>query len=105
MLEVGTHTEVFRRLGLCKPILSLYIILLSLAGSESRSEKRHRCRVAPVARDANGAEICLKSVFLLSVEIYFKRLYILKRAKGSLSALGLEGIVVVRDIANDVEAP
>ena len=105
MLEVGTHAEVFRGLGLREPILSLNVVLLTLTGGECRAEERHRGGVAPVACDAHGAKISLKAVFLLSVEIDFERFHVFERAEGRLAALRLEGIVVVRDVADDVETP
>ena len=58
-----------------------------------------------MARDAHRAEISPEAVLLLTVEIDFERLHVFERAEGSLAALGLESIVVVRDVADDVEAP
>ena len=40
MLHIRTHTEVFRRLCLCQPVLSLNVITLLLFRCESRCEER-----------------------------------------------------------------
>ena len=39
MLHIRTHTEVFRRLRLCQPVLSLNVITLLLLRRESRCEE------------------------------------------------------------------
>ena len=58
-----------------------------------------------MACDAHGAKISLEAVFLLSVEIDFKRFHVFERAEGRFAALWLKRIVVVRDVADDVETP
>ena len=105
VLEVGAHAEVLGCLSLREPVLPLYVVLLTLTGGECRAEERHRGGVAPVACDAHRAEISPEAVLLLTVEIDFERLHVLERAEGSLAALRLESIMVVRDVADDVKAP
>ena len=106
MLHIRTHTEVFRRLRLCQPVLSLNVITLLLLRCESRCEEGEVGARTQMACDSQRTEEGTEEVFLLSIEVDTELSFTFsQRTEVCLTVFWLEVITVVRDVTDEVYLP
>ena len=85
--------------------MSLDVVAFLLLGLEGRTQECDARGVAEVARDAQGTKESAENILLLSVKIDAEGLDILHRTERGLAVFGLEVVVVVGDVAYEVDAP
>ena len=105
MLEEGTHTEVLAGLGLCEPVLPLYVVFLLFSRVECRRDERERRAVGQVMGDAEGTEERAEKVFFLSIEIDAERFDVLHGTEAGFPIFGFKVIVIVGNVSDKVDAP
>ena len=105
MFHVRSNSQLFRRLGVVKPILALNVVCLLFFRMEGRGKDFHCGGVAEMASYGSGSEHGAEDILFLTIEIDLKRLNVFHRSKACLTVLWLEIVVVFRDVTDDVNAP
>ena len=105
VLHIGAHTEVLTGFCLCEPVLSLNVVGFLLLGIEGRRDEREVGVLGQVSGDVERAKEGAEQVALPTVEIDAEGLHVLHRAKLGLAVFGLEVVVVVRNVADEVDGP
>ena len=83
----------------------MYVVGLAFLGGESGEAEGEGAAAAELTGEGKGTEHGAEEVLLLTVEIDAEALDILHGAEVGLAVLGLEAVVVARDIADDIERP
>ena len=105
VLEIGSYGQILASLGLRQPVLPLNVELFLLARVISRSQKADVGVSVKVMRQVERAEIGAEQVFFFTIEIHFECLYVLQGSERGLAVVRLEIVVVVRDVADEVDGP
>ena len=105
VFHIGSHTERLTRIGVVEPVLALYVVGFLLFCMEGGCQEFYLCGVAEGTGDTGGTKEGTEDIFFLTVEVDLKRLYIFHRTEGSLTVLGLEIEMILRDITDEVNGP
>ena len=105
MFHVGTYAQLLLCLCVVQPVLSLNVVRLLFFGVENRIQQTDLAVLAEVACQSGCGEERAENVALFSVEVHLKGSYVLHRTKRGLAVRGLEVVVVLRDVADNIQRP
>ena len=96
--ELASDATLAGRSGLVEPVFTGNIIGHKLVGKEAGDAGRETCGAVHAVGRRQGAEEGLEFVFLLSVEIYFEVLHILRGSESRLAVMGGEVVMIQGDV-------
>ena len=105
IFHVCSHAEVALRLRLRQPVLALYVVRLLLLGVEGGADERQREAVIEYPLQRHRAEERAEEVALLTVKIHLEGFQVLLCAECRLPVLGVEVILRLRYVADEVQLP